>query len=477
MSIKHTLSDITQDYVRTGRSASFSFDVPSIGTIVCTQVYRAIKGKRIVCLGHVDGDDKDVVKLYFDPRRARIHWQRSDKGCRIFLERVLTAPEILFSGYLVEYKLYAMVLEYIGNALRFDKALADAHSEHHRQQLLNRLIVCLAEHHQAGIIQDDLHMGNFLLRGESIYSLDGDQVRSYAQPIGKKLSMEKVAEFFSNFSPIHDNEIGVYYQLYCSERGYDMTEKDTLKLLRMVKRMRKRHLVKYMRKIFRSRDPFLVHKTHDYFSVRDLWAWDDQFSTVCNYPEDFISESNIQQIEKDCSKHVSTDAGPLILYCSRILGKPLMSRRGIIDRRWRNALRLNRLGIHTLRPIALIKKRGMGREWRAYLIVASCEGTMARDFFASDTVSEDDKDSVVEQIAKAFFAMKQTGISIRGIHSTNILISDLKPIFLYVAQLNQMLFARRSSAANGIWEFLQEWDNDSGIRRLFFERFRQWQLL
>lgn len=476
MSIKHVLSDITQDYVRTGRHASFAFEVPSIGTITCTQIFRAIRGKRIVCLGQINSD-KVIVKLYFDPRRARVHWQRSDKGCRLFLERSLTAPKILFSGYLFEHELYALLFEYIENAVRFDKALAEAHDEQHKQQLFSRIISCLANHHQAGIIQGDLHLGNFLLKGESIYSLDGDQVHSYSQPIGKKLSVENLVTLFSNFSPIHDTGIAARYQLYCSKRGYDVTEEDMRKLNRMVKHIRKRHLEKYMRKIFRSRDPFLVNKTRDYFSVRDLRVWDDQLSAICNNPEHFISESNNLQGEKDYGKDLSTGAGPLKLYCSRIPGKPLVRRRGIIARRWKNALRLNRLGIYTLRPIALVEKREVSREWSAYLILASCEGIMARDFFASDAVPDEDKDSVAEQIAKAFFAMKQTGISIRGIHSANILISDLKPIFLDVAQLNQVIFTRRSSTEKEIWEFLQEWGNESGIRRLFLKRFAHWQLV
>ncbi len=198
---------------------------------------------------------------------------------------------------------------------------------------------------------------------------------------------------------------------------------------------------------------------------------------VCNNPEFFISEGNNLQGGRDYSKDLSTDAGPLTLDCSRISGKPLMSRRYIIARRWRNALRLNRLGIYTPRPIALIKKREAGRLWRAYLIVASCRGTMARDFFASDAVPEEGRDSVVERIAKAFFVMKQTRISIRGIHNTNILISDQKPIFLDVAQLNRLLFSRHSSTANGILEFLQEWNDYSDIRKLFVDRFRQLQLI
>ncbi|MCK4389165.1 MAG: hypothetical protein KAV83_02855 [Desulfobacterales bacterium] len=476
MSIKSALANVTQDHVRTGRAASFAFDVPSIGTITCTRVFRAIRGKRIVCLGEIGGNEV-VVKLYFDPRRAKIHWQRSDRGCRVFVECSLTAPKILFSGYLSEHDLYVMVFEYIENAVRFDTALADAPDEAQRQQLLDQLMACLARQHEQGIVQNDVHMGNFLLQGKEIYSLDGDQVRIYLHPLSKRPSLANLAAFLSYFSPIHDAAIAEHYQAYCSVRGWHVTGGDTQKLIGIVKRMRKRHLATYMRKIFRSRDPFLVCKAPDYFSVRDRRVWNDEFTLVCENPERFISDTNGQQLDSNHCCHLSIDAVPITLYSVRVFGNRLFRRHGIISRRWRNALRLNRLGIHTPRPIALIEKRENSRIWRAFLIVKSCDGILARDFFASDSVSDDDKDSVTERIAKVFLAMKQTGIAVRGVHSTNILISDLEPIFLDVVQLNQAAFFSRSSVAKGVLEFLQGWDNDSDVNMLFRKKFKQLNLI
>jgi hypothetical protein len=63
MPIKNNLSEINQDHVKTGKSISFSFDVPSLGIIYCTRVLRAIQGKRITCLGDF-GSHKVIVKLF-----------------------------------------------------------------------------------------------------------------------------------------------------------------------------------------------------------------------------------------------------------------------------------------------------------------------------------------------------------------------------------------------------------------------------
>ena len=478
MLLKSVLSGITQDQELTERSTSFAFNVPSIGTITCTRILRTIQSKRVTCLGE-SGNHRVLVKLFFHSRRAKSHWQRSDKGCRIFTERSITAPKIIYSGHLSEHKIYVIVFEYIENAVHFGKALASTPNEVQRQELLDRLIGCLAMHHQQGIIQDDLHMGNFLLRGKEIYSLDGDHVRSYRLPLGKCRSLANLGKLLSltHFFPINEATVKEKYQIYCSTREWHVAEKDTRRLVYLSKRILKRRSAKSMRKIYRHGSTFSVCKKQNYYSIRNLNAWNDKFKLVFDDPERIITESDGEQSDGTHQYHLSIDTSPIILYSARVLGIRFLRRFGIISQIWRNTLRLNRLKIHTLRPIALIEKRESPIIWRAFLIVESCEGILAREFFTSDSVPSSDKYIVAERIAKALLVMKQTGIAIRGVSSTNILILDLEPVFLDVLQLNRRAFNSRSSVPKGVREFLRGWDDEPTIRMLFLKRFRQLQLI
>jgi len=476
MSLKSALSDITQDQVRTERSTSFAFNIPSIGTITCTRILRTVKNKRITCLGE-RGNHRVLVKLFFHSRRAENHWQRSDKGCRIFTERSITAPKIIYSGYLSEHEIYVIVFEYIENAVQFGKALACAPNEEERQELLDRLIGCLAMHHQQGIIQDDLHVGNFLLRGKEIYSLDGDHVRSYRHPIGKCRSLANLGKLLSYFFPINEATVKEKHQAYCSARGWQIAAKDIRRLVYLSKRILKRRSAKSMRKIYRHGSTFSVCKKQDYYSIRNLNAWNDKFKLAFDNPERIITESDGEQLDGTRQYHLSIDTSPIMLYSARILGIRFLRRFGIISQIWRNAHRLNRLKIHTLRPVALIEKRESPIIWRAFLIVESREGILAREFFSSDSVSSSDKYIVAERIATALLVMKQTGIAIRGVSSTNILISDLEPVFLDVLQLNRKAFYSRSIVSKEVREFLRGWDNEPTVHKLFLERFRKLQLI
>ena len=476
MSLKSALSGITQDQVRTERSTSFAFNVPSIGTITCKRILRTVKSKRVTCIGE-HGNNRVLVKLFFHSRRAKNHWKRSDKGCRIFTERSITAPKIIYSGYLSEHKIYVIVFEYIENAVSFGKALAFAHNEEERQELLDRLIGCLAMHHQQGIIQDDLHVGNFLLRGKEIYSLDGDHVRSYRRYIGKCRSLANLGKLLSYFFPINEATVKEKYQVYCSERGWQVAAKDTRRLVYLSERILKRRSAKSMRKIYRHGSTFSVCNKQDYYSIRNLNVWNDKFKLAFDNPERIISEGDGEQLDGTYQYHLSIDNSPIILYSARVLGIRFLRRFNIISQIWRNAHRLNRLKIHTHRPVALIEKRESPIIWRAFLIVESSEGMLAREFFTSDSVSSSDKYIVAERIAKALLVMKQTGIAIRGVSSTNILVLDLEPVFLDVLQLNRRAFYSRASVPRGVREFLRGWDDEPTIRMLFLERFRQLQLI
>jgi hypothetical protein len=232
-----------------------------------------------------------------------------------------------------------------------------------------------------------------------------------------------------------------------------------------------------MRKIYRHGSTFSVCKKKDYYSIQNLNTWNDKFKLIFDDPERMISESEGERSDGTNRYNFSIDSSPIILYSTRVLGIRFLRRFGIISQIWRNALRLNRFKIHTLRPIALIAKRESPIIWRAFLIAESCEGMLARDFFTSDSVPSSDKYIIAERIANVLLIMKQIGISIRGVSSTNILISDLEPVFLDVLQFNRRTFYSRSSVPKGVLEFLRVWDDEPTIRELFIERFRQLQLI
>jgi tRNA A-37 threonylcarbamoyl transferase component Bud32 len=60
---------------------------------------------------------------------------------------------------------------------KLETALSQAHGEETRVALLQRAVACIASHHRAGLEQRDIHLNNFLLSGEHLYTLDGGGIR------------------------------------------------------------------------------------------------------------------------------------------------------------------------------------------------------------------------------------------------------------------------------------------------------------
>lgn len=228
---KELVQNISRTQVRNRSRISFFLDIPNIGCIECQRILRGVSGKRLLCFGCRD-EQEYVAKLFFHPRRAGRHWLRSYEGHALFLAKNIPTPPIRYAGYLQADDLYAIVFDFISGPLSGErKAGTPAAGD----QYMNKIIVCLAEHHQKGVLQQDVNPGNFLLQDDIILSLDGDHVRLYQEPIEKKPALQNLALLFSNFAVRSRRDICRYYTLYAGLRQWPVTEQSLGFLLRSVR--------------------------------------------------------------------------------------------------------------------------------------------------------------------------------------------------------------------------------------------------
>ena len=134
---------------------------------------RSLPGKRAVFAGRRNGE-RVLVKVFLDPRRGALHARREAAGLKAFQRAGVAAPAILYDGSDCNGNA-VVVLQWIEHAAPFGEVLRQADGEG-RAALLTRTMQLLAEHHAAGICQADLHPDNFLLAGDTLYSIDGAAV-------------------------------------------------------------------------------------------------------------------------------------------------------------------------------------------------------------------------------------------------------------------------------------------------------------
>lgn len=423
-----SLRKVSQDHVRAMTPINLSLSIPGMGEVSCNDVLRAIRGKRLVCLGRL-GETGVVVKLYFARRKARRHWRRSDRGCRAFIERGIPAPGILFSGYLPGHDLYAMILEYLEGGSRVDRVLEAMTDERERSGVLCLLVRELARHHAAGIVQNDLHLGNFMLRDRIVYSLDGDQVERCGDAVERKRSLANLARLLANVTAARDADLAPCIENYMHERKWSYSRFDVDDVKAMAYRIRRKDLLRYLGKALRSRDPFVARTETDLFAVLDR-----RHAGIC------LSDILVASEEKGLARVATCRGGyrertsgdvALMELCSPGIG-PLAFRRvfGAV-RTWKNALTLKRIGLGTPEPVALVLKRRWPLVWQCSVFSRPVkEGVGLRDHLVSPGISRRDKDRTLMVLKDALARMGGVGISPGRLKPDHVLVSGEEVFFM-----------------------------------------------
>jgi hypothetical protein len=352
--LKAALDLYSQEDVRKGSNLDLSLRLADHEPVICQRGFRIIQGKRIVCSG-LWGRTPVVVKLYFDPGKALRHQQKSLSGAMAFLDNTLPAPQVLYSGKIPQEPVYIILFEYLADSLRLDTALARATDTQARLELKKRLIACVSAHHRQGIVQADPHPGNFLVQNTTLFSLDGDQVRSFPGPVPLRRSLKSLAGFLAFFPPAEDQEIPLHVNHYCRLRHVPCSKALPGTVAKWTKRLRHKRLKQYLRKIYRNRDPFVLEKSRKRVCVYDRRLWRRELQPIQDNPDSFFppAESTVkaQQVV------LSTAAGAVLLQKNKAAPFFLFRKKGDLAREWENAHRQSRLGEQAHRPIMLLSEK------------------------------------------------------------------------------------------------------------------------
>ena len=118
------------------------------GLLTCERWLRSVEGRRHVGPGSWQGQAV-AVKWFIDPRRAERHLARELEGGQALRAAGLPAPELLLSTM------------HQGQGV-----LATRWLESTGTPSMAQAVAALAHLHRAGLVQNDPHLGNFLLAAE-----------------------------------------------------------------------------------------------------------------------------------------------------------------------------------------------------------------------------------------------------------------------------------------------------------------------
>ncbi len=452
--------------------------------LTCSRILRILPGKRLVCSGEYNGQDV-VVKFFLDSRRAKRHCAREEKGIRALNEAGIKTQNLLFKGLLKPGCEPVLVFRMIDRATNFADVWKQVTSDNTHAQLLRQIISIIADQHEAGLAHDDLHMGNFILAGNDIYTIDGDavNVNNRGKPLSETKSLENLGLFFAQIYPRFERLISDAFNMYLKKRTWP---KNSVLRDRLTKEMRhqyKKNKKKYLKKIYRECSAFICQKSWNRFLVYDRNYNTEKMVRFLADPDDLIDMNRLLKKGNTATvAMVEVDGQRLVVKRYNIKNTWHALRRCPRPSRawnsWRNAHRLALLGIPTPKPIALLEKRWGPFRSKAYFITEYVDGINVYHLLHSESKKEIKHEDLVEQFGNLLQKLANALISHGDFKATNFIFSGGE---LIVTDLDAMYEHRFSTQFHRKFRkdcqrLMKNWENLPKICEMFHDQLNRLEM-
>lgn len=470
--------------------ADYSFSTPFLLTLahheealLCEHMARIIPKKRLVVFGH--WNNRPVVAKIFFGRQAKQHQQRDQQGAEALLRAKIPSPALLHVDSNKDKTIYVLIFERIEQAESLESYWQKNKAAPESEAVLRALTIEIATQHVLGLEQKDLHLKNFLVARNKIYTLDGAGIRTHAEPLSKKQSLENLALFFSQFG-IHTSQLQQrLFATYIEARSWLIQKADLNLLQKSIRHWNARRWFYYSKKIFRSSTQFAKIKTWRTVALYDRTYHSLAFQKLLDNPDALLKQPNtlilkagrtatVARVEVDGRKLVIKRYNIKSIWHSlRLIFKPSRA-----SWSWRLAQQLHFVGLPTAKPVAFIEKRFLGLKRETYFIMEYIDGLRADQFFARVGVDEEKNQTLAKQIITLFFNLAQLRLSHGDLKITNILLNAKdEPVLI---DLDGM---REHRSSRSLWQrfnkdlarFLENWHHQPQLRQLFQELIRDFR--
>lgn len=392
--------------------------------IVCRDVMRALGTTRMVYDATWQGR-RIVVKIFAKFGKARYHAMREWRGLKQLESRQVNAPKPLFFGHSAGG--WAVATEWIDDAVTAQELWKEAADGDARLRVLRLVARQLAFQHDQGVIQPDMHLGNFMVRGEEVFALDPAMMCFRRGPIGRRRSIRQVAQLTGMLPEDAGAAIESVFREYADSRSWTVSPQDVEQLRAQHRRRRSRAIERGLRKFLRTNRRHQAIRRGPWQGMADrklseAAALDEMTAGL----DEAMARGQILKDGKTCFV-ARLMLGGLDVVVKRYNHKGLLhslrhTLKGSRARQsWLHANRLFLLGIPTPRPLAYIDECKGPLLHHSYFVAEFVGGRGLYGILRDQNVPEDRKRRLIDEVARTLDRMAGHGISHGDLKHTNIL--------------------------------------------------------
>lgn len=428
-----------------------------------------------------------VYAKKFIGSRAQKHFARDLAGVKALVDANIATPPLLFQGEMQEGKGFVAIFGAIENASNAEEVWVGLNVQT-RFSLMHRLVQTVALHHQAGLLQTDLYLKNFLVQQtlnqeDLIYTLDGDGIRSLSPLFQKRQKLHNLATLFSKMDVLDDGWITALYAQYCLQLGITHSPVDASEVWVLTQKIRHQVAKGYAdKKVFRNCTDVKVMKNFKYFqAVASTFGVENQVLTSL---DPFLADAKLNiKNGNTCTIGKVTLANQLVVIKRYNIksfwhGLNRAFRVSRAAKSWANAYRLIISNIATAKPLALVEARFGCFRRRAYYVSEYIDAPDVMQFFAQSTKLED-KRTVARNLATLFYKLYLLKFSHGDCKASNIKIVNFAPVLIDLDSMQ----AHFGSVVGDWWferkhikdlkRLMKNWANDGEVTALLKQVFVQ----
>ncbi|WP_290536426.1 MULTISPECIES: lipopolysaccharide kinase InaA family protein [Alcanivorax] len=374
---------------------------------------RFMPERRAVYSGLLDGQPV-IIKLFSSHPRSRREVQVEQQRLTALAEKQVPAPRVLLRDYPGESAL--LVLEHLGEASA--KARLQEISAEKIPGLVQELVVLTSKMHRHGVMQNDIHLGNFIFADGAWHVIDAGDVEVTDAPVEKSKALGNLALLLAQFPPLSlptaQQVVSAYGDTFSSQQ-----------LAESLKKTRHARLRKLVKKSLRNCTEFVELNGKGYTG---MGRREDQPLI------DALLNTGLDTLLENCER--LKDGNSATVGRVQIQGESLVIKRYNVKSAWKklarqfksrarnswlNATYLGLVQIPTPRAVCYLSSKQSGLTDREYLVCRNVEGRMLPEICEAGGPL---RDQALSQMADFFAVMRLMAFSHGDSKYTNFLFQD-----------------------------------------------------
>jgi len=434
-------------------------------------VVRCVVNKRLVCSGLWNG--APVFAKLFIGHHAERYAIRDAAGVERLSKAGILTPPLLHTSSATD--AHVLIFKAILDG-QDAEAIYHASTFPERLALAKRVVTTVAAHHNAGLLQTDLYLKNFLVEGGRIYTLDGDAIKPLPKVLASRAALNNLALLLSKFDVLEMAQwLKPLAEIYQNSRqGHIKLDLDGLE--GRVMQHRHRVVQGYAeKKVFRQCTDVAVSRSWRYFLAMSRDGLSARLEQLLLDTPDTLIGGPSQQILKNGN---TCTVGLTEINARKIVVKRynIKSFWHLLERFWRpsraaaswsNAHRLIMHGIATAKPIALMEQRFGPLRGKAYFLAEYIESVNLADLMQDALLSQAQKQSVCQAIAELMYKLSLLQIVHGDMKASNIHIESSRPVLIDLDSLRE--YRCKSRFAKGhvrdLKRLIRNWEAQPEIRQ------------